>query len=104
MSELHNFIILQCRFINFFTDKDLFDFDLFPSFKQCKLAEDGMILGICFCFGEGLVFLPAVFFSTWSALVTSAVTKDMFATNFFQSYSLELYLVYNRSCLPFNLN
>lgn len=94
----------RVRFIHFFIDKDLFDFDLFPSFKKYKLAEDGIILGIYFCFAESLVFLPAVFFSTWSALVTLAVTKDMFAINLFQSYSLELYLVYNRSCSPFILN
>lgn len=104
MSNLHNFFILRSRFINFFTDKDLFYFDLFPSFKQCKLAEDGIILGIYFCFAESVVLLPAVFFSTLSALVTLAVTKDVFATNLFQSYSLELCLMYNRSCSPFILN
>lgn len=61
MSDLQNFASLQSRFINFFADKDLFDFDLFLSFKLCKLAEDGITLGIYFCYAESLLFLPAGF-------------------------------------------
>lgn len=62
MSDLQNFVSLQSRLTNFFIDKDLFDFDLFPSFKLCKLAEDGIMLRIYFCFAENLVFLPVGFY------------------------------------------
>lgn len=61
MSDLQNFASLQSRLINFFAVKDLFNFDLFPSFKLCKLAEGGLTLGIYFYYAESLLSLPAGF-------------------------------------------
>lgn len=61
MSDLQNFVSLQRALIDFFANKDLFDFDLFPSFKLCKLAEDVITLRIYFYYAEGLLFLPAGF-------------------------------------------
>lgn len=61
MSDHQNFASLQSRLINSFAHKDLFEFDLFPSFKLCKLAEDGITLGIYFYYAESLLFLPAGF-------------------------------------------
>lgn len=61
MSDLQNFTNLQSRLINSFADKDQFNFDLFPSFKLCKLAEDGITLEIYFYYAESLLFFSAGF-------------------------------------------
>lgn len=60
MSDLQNSANLQSRLINFFADKDQFNFDLFPSFKLCKLAEDGITLEI-YLYYQKVLFLPAGF-------------------------------------------